>query len=167
MVALGNPTTLISVADLDDVANFHSVTWNVHQVAVNKNVAVGDDLAGLIDRIRPAHSVNNRLKSHLKQPKEVQAAVAVHALSLLKRAAELLFEHAVMAADNLLRQKLLAVFRCALVFALRAMLTHRVRSLGARAFCLAPDVKADFAANVCLSSSVGRHNFRWSSLTRG
>lgn len=81
----------------------------------------------------------------------------MHPLGLLKRSAELLLEHVVIASNHLFGKELLSIFGLAPLLQVRAMLSQRVRALSARTLGLTPDVKADYSADICLSSSIGCH----------
>lgn len=81
----------------------------------------------------------------------------MHPLGSLEGVAKLLLKHVVIASDDLLREKLFAILRLPSVLKVRPMLAERIGSLRARALWLAPNVEADRAANVSLSSSIRRH----------
>ncbi len=62
VVALGNAPAGISVSDLDDVADFEPIARDVDRIAVHIDMAMRHNLAGLVDRIGPAHSENDGLE---------------------------------------------------------------------------------------------------------
>lgn len=147
----------LSVSDLDFISDLKLETRNVDDSTVNQNVAVIDHLSGLEYGSSVAESPNACCKPELKQSKEVETGVATHPLSFLKGVRKLLFEHVVIAANDLLGQQLLSILRLSAILQVRTVLTGRVCPLGGRALSPSPDVVADGAANICLSSSVGRH----------
>lgn len=146
-----------ALSNADDVADSNSVARDVDDLAVHRDVAVRHHLSGLENGVCKSQSPNDGRKPKLEQAKEVEGAVPVHSLRLLKGVAELLFHHVVVASDDLLGQKLFAVFARSLVAKVRTVLSSRIRALGAWALALAPDVKADSSANVVFSSSISSH----------
>jgi CBS domain-containing protein len=142
---------------LDDIADLQLEGCNVDNLSVDHDVAVADHLSSLEDRLCVSESPDCSCKSELKEAKEVKRGVAAHSLRFLKRVRELLLKHVVVAADDLLRQKLLAVFGLPSILEVWTMLTERVWALGYRAVWSTPNVVADSAADVCLSSSISCH----------
>lgn len=155
----GDALATVSVANGNHIPDLQGVACDVDDLAIYRNVAVADHLAGLEDGLRVAQTPNRGGKSKFEQTEEVDSRITVHSLSFLKRAVELLLEHVVITADDLLLQKLVAVFARALVAVQQAMLAVRVLALGGGALCLSPDVEADFAADVVLATSVCSHSF--------
>lgn len=118
---------------------------------------VSDHLPSLENGARIAESIDLGLESHFQKSQEVESGVALHSASPFKCFAELLFKHSVEPPDDLLGEKLLAVFGHSSVAKVGAVLSRRVGSFGGRALGLSPDIEADFAADVFLSSSICRH----------
>jgi len=147
----------LSVSDLNDIADLQLEGCNVDNLSVDHDVAMADHLSSLEDRLCVSESPDCSCKSELKEAKEVKRGVAAHSLRFLKRVRELLLKHVVVAADDLLRQKLLAVFGLPSILEVWTMLTERVWALGYRAVWSTPNVVADSAADVCLSSSISCH----------
>src|ERR1700731_1248720 len=83
---------------------------------------------------------NRGREPKLQQPKEVQAGVAAHPLRFFEGVGELLLEQVVVAADHLLRKKLLAVLGLAPVLKVGTVLTQRVGPLSRRALGPSPNV---------------------------
>lgn len=157
MIPLCNFAADLPIANFNHIANLDAVARDVDNLAVDHDVAMRDQLSGLRDRVGIAEPVHDRLQPHFEQPEEVKPRVAVHPLRFIEGAAELLFKHAVVASDDLLRHQLLAVLGHASVPHVRTMLTGRIRSFGAWALGLTPNIEADFAADIVCSSSVCRH----------
>jgi len=157
VIVSSNVSARLSVSDLDDIADLQLEGSNVNDLSVDGDVAVADHLSGLENGLCISESPDCSCKSELEEAKEVERGVAAHSLSLLERVRELLLEHVVVAADDLLGQKLLAVFGLPSILKVRAVLTERVWSLGYRAVRSTPNVVADSAADVCLSSSISCH----------
>ena len=146
-----------SISDFDNVSNLELEARDVDNSSVHQDVTVVDHLSSLEDCLCIAESPNCRSKSELEQAKEIEAGVAAHSLCLFEGIGELLLQHVVVAADNLLRQQLFAVLRLSSGLKVRAVLSSWVGTLGCRALCPAPNVIADGSANIGFSSSVGRH----------
>jgi hypothetical protein len=98
-----------SVSDFDRIANLQLEARDVDESAVHHDVAVADHLSRLENCLCKAQSPHSCREPELEKPEEVQAGVAGHALSFLERVQELLFEHVVVASDDLLCEKLFAV----------------------------------------------------------
>lgn len=103
VVGPGDCSAHFSVTHFNDIANAQLVAANVDNLAVNRDVAVGNKLSSLEDRLRIAEAPHNGGESQLKESKEVEAGIAVHPLSSLKGVAKLLLKHVVIASDDLLR----------------------------------------------------------------
>lgn len=157
VILAGNLSADVSISNGDHIANLQLETGNVDQLTVDHDVAVRNHLSSLENGSGIPESPNGGGESHLQKSKEVEAGVAAHSLRFLERVRELLLEHVVVAADDLLRQKLLAILGLASILKVRTMLPGWVRSLRNRLGRSAPNVKADGAANICFSSSVSRH----------
>lgn len=157
VVVSSDVSARLSIANFDDIADLQLEGSNVNNLTVDSDVAVADHLSGLENRLCVSESPDCSCKSELEEAKEVKRGVAAHSLSLLERVRELLLEHVVVAADDLLGQKLLAVFGLPSILEVWTVLTERVWSLGYRAVWSTPNVVADSAADVCLSSSISCH----------
>jgi hypothetical protein len=157
VVRSSDASTGLPVSYFDDVSNFKLETRNVHDCAVHQDVAVVHNLARLENRASIAQPPNDGGESQFKESQEVQAGVAVHTLRLLERVRELLLEHVVVAANDLLGQQLLAVLRLPAILEIRTVLAAWVLPLGGRTLRLTPNVEADSSADIAFSSSVGRH----------
>ena len=81
----------------------------------------------------------------------------MHAGGFLEAVVELLLQHVIVAADNLLGQKLFAVFGLPAILEIGTVLAHWIGALCAGAFRLTPDIEADDSADVVLSSSICGH----------
>lgn len=147
-----------ALSDADHVSNLHDIARNVDDLAVDQDVAVADHLASVEHGFRVAETPDDRAESKFEQSQEVQTSVAVHVRRLIKGASELLFQNVVIASDDLLREKLFAVFAGAAILQSWAVLTGWIRSLVGWALCFAPNIKADFAADVRFSSSICCHS---------
>lgn len=157
VIVSSNVSARLSVSDLDDIADLQLEGSNIYNLTVDSDVAVADHLSGLENRLCVSESPDCSCKSELEEAKEVKRGVAAHSLSLLERVRELLLEHVVVTADDLFGQKLLAVFGLPSILQVWTVLTERVRALGYRAVWSTPNVVADSAADVCLSSSISCH----------
>ncbi len=147
-----------ALSDADHVSNLHDVARNVDDFTVDQDVAVADHLASVEHGLREAETPDDGAESKFEQSQEVQTSVAVHVGRLVKGTSELLFQHVVIASDDLLCEKLFAVFAGAAILQSWAVLTGRIRSLVGWALCFAPNIKADFAADVRFSSSICCHS---------
>lgn len=78
------------LADVDDVVLGHAVGRDVGLLAVDREVAVGDQLAGLAAGAGQASSVNDVVQAGLQEDQQVVAGLAGKAVRLLVVAAELL-----------------------------------------------------------------------------
>lgn len=154
----GDSFAAVSISDSDHIANFKRVAGDVHNIAVHRDMAVAHHLSGLENCFCIAKSPHGGGETKFEQAQEINSGVAVHSLGFLERAVKLLFEHIVIAANDLLLKQLIAVFTRALVAVEKAVLAVCVLTLGGRALCLPPDVKADFAANVVFATSVCSHD---------
>lgn len=158
VVSLCDVSAGLSVSNFNNIANLQLERWDVDHLSIYHDVAVADHLSSLEDRLCVTQSPNRSCESEFEKSEEVKAGVAAHSLGFLKRVRELLLEHVVVAADDLLREKLLTVLGSSVVVLLvRTVLAKRILSLGCRALWTTPNVKADFAADVCLSSSISCH----------
>lgn len=158
-----NSSAAFSVSHADYITNFALEAGDVNELAVYHDVTMRNHLASLEDCLGITETPNQSCKSKFEKAKEVQAGVAVHSLSLFEGVAKLLFKNVVVASNNLFGQQLLAILRLSCVSLARAMLTHRISSLGARAFCLTPNIEADNATDIVFTSSIGCHNFKVNS----
>jgi len=147
----------IALSHADHVAYAKGVAGNVNDFAIDADVSVANHLSSLEDGLGIAQSPNGSGKSKFEQSQEVQTRVAVHSVSAVKGQSELLFQHVVVAPDDLLLKELITVFAGSLVFVVRAVLAVRVLSLVAWALCFAPNVKTDSSADVVFSSSISCH----------
>src|SRR3954454_9458836 len=111
--------------DGDDVAVTHLIAGDVHAPAVDRPMAVADQLAGLAGRGREAQAHEDVVQARLQHLKEVLARDAGLIGGLLVVVAELLLEHAVVAARLLLLAQLHAVL--GLLLAPAAVIARRVR----------------------------------------
>src|SRR4051794_22964582 len=112
--------------DGDDVAVTHLVAGDVHTAAVDRPMAVADELAGLAARGREAKAHEDVVQARLQHLKEVLARDAGLTGGLLVVMAELLLEHPVVAPRLLLLAKLHAVL--GLLLAPAAVVARRVRA---------------------------------------
>lgn len=147
----------LSISDFNDVANFKLERSDVNDLSVDHNVAVADHLSSLEDGLCVSKSPDCSSKSKLKEAEEVERGIAAHSLRFLKRVRELLLKHVVVASDDLLCQKLLAVLRLSSILKVWTVLTERICSLCSRAVWSTPNVVADSSADVRLSSSISCH----------
>lgn len=158
VVVSSDVSARLSISDLNDIADLELERCDVDDSAINQDVAVAHHLSGLEDRLCITESPDSGCESKLEEAKEVKAGVATHSLCLLERVRELLLEHVVIAADDLLCEELLAVFRLSSILEVRTVLTERVCALGCRALRSSPNVIADGAADVRFSSSISCHS---------
>src|SRR5581483_12190780 len=93
----------------DGVANPDQGGWNVALAAVDVNVAVAYDLAGLGAAGAETHPVNHAVQAAFERAHQVLAGDAFGGRRLFIGAAELCFQHAVNAAHLLLFAELQAV----------------------------------------------------------
>src|SRR5437588_12412048 len=105
MVSARNALARIAIANLNRIANFKLKAWNVYQGAINHYVAVRHQLTCLENCSRITEPPHHGLQSKLEQAQKVKARIAVHALSFLKRVVKLLFQHVVVAANDLFGQE--------------------------------------------------------------
>lgn len=157
VIVFGDVPALLSIPHGDHVADFAGVAGHVNEFAIDKNVLMSDHLSGLENGARISESIDLGLESHFQKSQEVESGISLHSACPLKRLSELLFEHSVEPSDDLLGEKLLAVLGHSSVAKVGAVLSRRVGSFGGRALGLSPDIEADFAADVFLSSSICRH----------
>jgi hypothetical protein len=157
VIVLSNVAALLSVSHGDHIADFAGVAGHVNEFAIDKNVLVGDHLSGLENGARISESIDLGLESHFQESQKVETSVALHSACSLKRFAELLFKHSIEPSDDLFGKKLLAVLGHSSVAKVGSVLSRRVGSFGGRTLGLSPDIEADFAADVFLSSSICRH----------
>lgn len=148
VVPPSNVFARIAVADSNNVPNLACVARNVDHLAIDSDVLVADQLTSLFNCLGVSKPVDLGLQTHFQEPEEVQSRVAVHVAGPLECSVKLLLKHPIVAADDLLRKELLAIFGLALVSLIGAMLAWRVRSFGRRTFSVSPNVVADLAANV-------------------
>jgi len=111
-----------TVSNLDDISDTELIAANVDDLAVHSYVTVRNQLSSLENCLGKAESPHNGGKPQLKEPKEVEAGIAVHPLRSLEGIAELLFEHVVIAADDLLCKQLFAIFRLPSILQVRSVL---------------------------------------------
>lgn len=157
VIILGDVPALLSIPHGDHVADFAGIAGHVNEFAIDKNVLVSDHLAGLENGARIAESIDLGLESHFQKSQEVESGISLHSACPFECFAELLFKHSVEPSDDLLCEKLLAVLGHSSVAKVGAVLSRRVGSFSGRALGLSPDIEADFAADVFLSSSICRH----------
>ena len=119
----------MSRAIRDHISHPELIAGDVHELAVDQYMAVAHHLAGLEWRAGKAQAPDGGRQSKLEKPEEVEAGIAVHPLRFLKGVAELLFQQVVVAADDLLGQKLLAIFGLSPVLEVGPVLTGRVSPL--------------------------------------
>ena len=101
---------LALLSDGDDIACGNERGRDVDALAVDRDVAVADDLARLLARVREAETEDDVVETALEETEEVLTRDALHLLRLVIVATELLLEHAV---DE---------FRLLLLFELQAVL---------------------------------------------
>lgn len=92
----------VLISDCDDIADLELEAGDVHRSTVDGDMSVGDHLPRLENRSCVAEPPDRSREAELQESQEVQAGVAVHSLRFFKRAVELLFQHVVVAADDLL-----------------------------------------------------------------
>ena len=152
------------LADLDLVARLELVRRDVGRPAVDGEVAVGDELAGLGARRREAHPVDDVVEPQLERAQQVLAGHAGSVLGVDEVVAELALEDAVDAADLLLLAQLEAVL--ADLAAADAVLAGRRRAalegalLGIAAAALEEELRALPAAEAADGSGVAGHGPR-------
>src|SRR4051794_10130412 len=150
--------------DGDDVAVTHLIAGDVHAPAVDRPMAVADQLAGLAARGREAQAHEDVVQARLQHLKEVLARDAGLIGGLLVVVAELLLEHAVVAARLLLLTQLHAGL--GLLLAPAAVVARRVRpALDAAlvreaALTLEEELLTLAAALLALGSGVASHQTR-------
>ena len=157
MVGSSHTSANFSIADLDFVSDLQLEAWDVNNSTINQDVAVVNHLSCLENCSSVTQSPYTGSKSQLKKSQEVEAGIAAHSLCFLERVRKLFLKEVVVAADDLFSQELLAVLGLSAVLKVGAVLSGWVCAFGGRAFRSSPDVVADGAANIGLSSSVGRH----------
>src|SRR6478735_1163516 len=150
--------------DGDDVAVTHLIAGDVHPAAVDRPMAVADQLAGLTARGREAQAHEDVVQARLQHLKEVLAGDAGLTGGLLVVMAELLLEHAVVAARLLLLTQLHAVLR--LLLAPAAVVAGRVRAtldaalVREAALALEEELLTLAAALLALGSGIASHQTR-------
>src|ERR1039457_889311 len=100
---------LAAFADRDDVADLDRGRWDVALAAVDVDMAVVDNLAGLGAAGAEAHAVDDAVEAALQGGHQVVAGDALGQGALFEGAAELPFQNAVHAACLLFFAKLQAV----------------------------------------------------------
>ena len=87
---------------MDELARLHAEGRAVDDLAVDEDVAVHDELAGLRDGAGEAGAEHEGVEAHLEQLDQVLTGQAVGAAGLVERDAELLLADAVLGAQTLL-----------------------------------------------------------------
>jgi hypothetical protein len=95
----------------DHVARLHDERGDVDDPAVDAEVTVRDELAGLLAAHRQVEAIHDVVEAPLERLKEDLTGLSGDALSFAEVALELRLEHAVVAAHLLLLTQLAAVFR--------------------------------------------------------
>src|SRR5215208_5949183 len=148
----------------DHVLVAQLVRGDVHALAVDRPVSVQDHLACLAPGAGEAKPHEYVVEARLQQAQQVLAGYAGLAARLVVVVAELLLEHAVIAARLLLLAQLDAVLRLARAAA--AVVTRRVRPaldaalVGQATLALEEQLDALAAALLALRSGVARHQTR-------
>src|SRR3954451_9942125 len=114
------------VPDVDDVVLRDPVARDVDLLAVDQEVAVPHELAGLTPGLRQAGAVDHGVETRLEQAQELVAGLALATVRLLVVGAHLLLEQAVREAGLLLLLQLQQVL--GLLDADPAVLTRGVRA---------------------------------------
>src|SRR5438132_1016140 len=99
------------VLDRDHIADAHGVGGDVDGTAVDGEVAVGDELAGVPPRCREADAVDDVVEPRLQEAQQVEAGDAGHFRRPVEVESELALEQEVDAARALLGSQLDAVVR--------------------------------------------------------
>src|SRR5688572_115648 len=105
---------LRAVANGNLVARLELIRRDVHDLLVDLDAAMADELARFRARRSEAHPVHDVVEARLEHPQEVLAGRAFDLRGLLVIVAELPLEHAVHAAQLLLLAQLHAIIRQAL-----------------------------------------------------
>src|SRR3954464_915031 len=156
--------------DRDHIVGTHLVRRHVHAPAVDGPVAVQDELASLPPRSREAEPYEHVVEPALQQAQQVLTRHARLAARLVVVGAELLLEHAVVAARLLLLAKLQPVL--GLLRAAASVLARRVRApldaalVGEAALALQEELHALAAALLALGSAISRHRLHPPPLAR-
>ena len=165
------PSAPVSGLDRDDVAVAHLIAGDVDPAAVDGPMAVADELARLAPRRREAESHEHVVEAALEQRQQVLAGDPRLARGLVVVQAELLLEHAVVAAGLLLLAQLDAVLRLALAAA--AVVARRVAAaldaalVGQAALALEEQLLALAAALLALGSGIACHRLRPAAACEG
>ena len=142
-------------------SGLHLVAGDVDAAAVDRPVAVADQLPGLAARGGEAEPHQDVVEAALEQAQQVLAGDALLAAGLVVVVAELLLEHLVVAARLLLLAQLVAVL--GLAHAAAAVLARRVGAaldaalVGEAALALEEQLLALAAALLALGSGVAGH----------
>jgi hypothetical protein len=97
--------------EVDDVVRGHAVRGDVHLLAVDQEVAVHHELAGLTAGAGEAAAVDHVVQAGLEDLQQVVTRLALEAVGLLVVTTELLLEHTVGEAGLLLLAELEQVLR--------------------------------------------------------
>src|SRR4051794_18230166 len=157
--------------DGDDVAVTHLVAGDVHPAAVDRPMAVADQLARLAARGGEAQAHQDVVQARLQHLKEVLARDAGLTGGLLVVVAELLLEPPVVAASLLLLTQLHAVL--GLLLAAAAVVARRVGPpldaalVRQAALALEKELLPLTTALLALGARVTRHGFRPSAACGG
>src|SRR4051794_23922225 len=147
--------------DRDHIVRTDLVRGHVHAPPVDGPVAVQDELAGLAPRAREPEPHQYVVEAALQQSQQVLTRHARLAARLVVVVAELLLEHAVVAAGLLLLAQLQPVLR--LLRAAATVLARRVRApldaalVGEAALAFQEELHALAAALLALGTSVAGH----------
>src|SRR5215207_6936714 len=90
-----------ALLDADGLTWLHTERGTVDELAVDDDVAVHDELAGLLDGARESGAEHERVEAHLEQLDEVLTRQAVGASCLVEGDAQLLLANAVLRAEAL------------------------------------------------------------------
>src|SRR3954454_6978529 len=156
--------------DRDHVVGANLVRGHVHAPPVDGPVSVQDQLARLPPRSREAEPHEHVVEPALQQAQQVLTRHARLAARLRVVVAELLLQHAVVAAGLLLLPQLKPVL--GLLRAAAAVLTRRVRApldaalVGEAALALQEELHALAAALLALGSAISRHRLHPPPLAR-
>src|SRR3954451_17843170 len=147
--------------DGDDIAVAHLIAGDVHAAAVDRPVAVADELPRLAARRREAEADEHVVEAALEEGEQVLAGDAGLAGGPLVVVAELLLEHAVVAPRLLLLAQLHAVLGLLLPSA--AVVARRVRApldaalVGQAALALEEQLLPLAAALLALRTGLSSH----------
>src|SRR4051794_26928235 len=150
--------------DRDHVVGADLVRGHVHAPPVDGPVSMQDELASLPPRSREAEPHQDVVEPALQHAQQVLARHARLAARLVVVVAELLLEHAVVAAGPLLLPQLKAVL--GLLRAAASMLTGRIRPpldaalVGEAALALQEELHALATALLALCSAISGHQTR-------